>query len=164
MGHYAKRFFCNGIVKDGLKLWYDMGNSNCYPLSGTSVFDLSESGYNGLLSNSAVYSAVGGGSVYFNNTRFVAYDSSLNYERTQAFSFGIWVYSNTINNSTSPIIVDNITSAVNRGYGLFDNKKYVPRNKYASTGVEVRYPINNTTPKEKVSWVHVNPTFLYICA
>ena len=44
---------------------------------------------------------------------------------------------------------------------LFDNKKYVPRNKYASTGVEVRYPINNTTPKEKVSWVHVNPTFLY---
>ena len=45
---------------------------------------------------------------------------------------------------------------------LFDNKKYVPRNKFTGNEVYIRYPIEDgSTPDERVSWVHVNPTFLY---
>ena len=45
---------------------------------------------------------------------------------------------------------------------LFDNKKYIPSTDYKGAEVSVVYPkTEGKKPNEKVSWVHVNPTYLY---
>lgn len=51
MGYYAKRFFGQqqGIVTDGLKLWLDASNPASYPGSGTTWYDLSGNGNNGIM-------------------------------------------------------------------------------------------------------------------
>lgn len=158
MGHYAKRFFGDGIVKDSLKLWYNMGNSNSYPGTGTTVYDLSASVYNGTLSNSVVYNSLGGGSVYFNNNGFVDCTSNFNFERTQAFSIGVWTYSDVSNNTTNTIIFDNITSSTNRGFGLFyasSKYKFVLRNTVTTNTVDVLTTSNSIHG----SWTYIIVTY-----
>lgn len=44
---------------------------------------------------------------------------------------------------------------------LFDNQKYIPRAEFEGNEIQMRYPIAGRTKEEKVSWVHVNPTFLF---
>ena len=45
---------------------------------------------------------------------------------------------------------------------LFDNKKFIPKDEYYDRSIRIIYPITDgAVPKEKVSWVHVNPAFLY---
>lgn len=54
------------VVQNGLVLYYDVGNSASYPGSGTTIFDLSPSGFHGTLVNGPTYSATNGGSLVFN--------------------------------------------------------------------------------------------------
>lgn len=49
-------------------LYYDPGDSNSYPGSGTTLFSLVTPQYNGTLFNSPTYEATGGGSFQFNGT------------------------------------------------------------------------------------------------
>ncbi len=49
-------------------LYYDPGDSNSYPGSGTTLFSLVTPQYNGTLFNSPTYGATGGGSFQFNGT------------------------------------------------------------------------------------------------
>ena len=46
---------------------------------------------------------------------------------------------------------------------LFDNKKFIPKDEYyEASGIRIIYPREDgSAPEEKVSWVHVNPAFLY---
>lgn len=45
---------------------------------------------------------------------------------------------------------------------LFDDQKYVPRTEFEGSEIQVRYPIaDGSSPNGRVSWVHVNPTFLF---
>lgn len=45
---------------------------------------------------------------------------------------------------------------------LFDNKKYMSTEKFDGTEIRLTYPLMaGTHPTEKVSWVHVNPAYLY---
>ena len=45
---------------------------------------------------------------------------------------------------------------------LFDNKQYVSTEKFDGAEIKITYPLTEgSKPKEKVSWVHVNPNYLY---
>lgn len=55
MSYYAKRFFgqkqIEDIITDGLVLWLDASNPSSYPGTGTTWFDLSGNGNNGVMVN-----------------------------------------------------------------------------------------------------------------
>lgn len=53
------------IVRDGLVLYLDAGNSKSYPGSGTTWYDLSGSGNNGTLINGPAYSSNSSGGMVF---------------------------------------------------------------------------------------------------
>lgn len=67
----------SAVAQQGLILNIDAGNSDSYPGTGTTWFDLSSSGLNGLLTNGASYDSADGGSIEFdgNNDR-VVFDSA----------------------------------------------------------------------------------------
>lgn len=56
------------VIQNGLVLYYDVGNSSSYPGTGTTIYDLSPSGYNGTLVNGPTYSSANGGSLVFDGT------------------------------------------------------------------------------------------------
>jgi hypothetical protein len=59
----------NSIVNKNLLLHIDAANSNCYPGSGTTLYDLSGWGNNGTMYNSPTFSSAdGGGSFNFNGS------------------------------------------------------------------------------------------------
>lgn len=49
-------FYSPKVVTDGLVFYLDAGNTKCYPGSGSTMYDLSNKGYNGSLQGSAVFS------------------------------------------------------------------------------------------------------------
>ena len=55
----------SNIVKNGLVLHLDAGQSSSYPGSGTTWTDLSGNGNNGTLTNGPTYSSANGGSIVF---------------------------------------------------------------------------------------------------
>jgi len=55
----------NIMVNQGLTLYLDATNPNCYPGSGTSIYDLSGYGNNGTLYNGVGYSSTYGGGLVF---------------------------------------------------------------------------------------------------
>ncbi len=61
----------SNIVTSGLILNLDAGNSTSYPGSGTTWFDRSGSGNNGMLINGPTFSATNGGALNFNGSNYV---------------------------------------------------------------------------------------------
>lgn len=57
-----------GIVTDGLIVHIDAGNFDSYPISGTTMYDLSGRGSNGTLTNGPVYTRDGGGAIDLDGT------------------------------------------------------------------------------------------------
>lgn len=55
----------SSIVNQGLTVYYDFSNPNCYPGSGTTAYDLSGYGYNGTLVNGVSYDTTSGGALIF---------------------------------------------------------------------------------------------------
>jgi hypothetical protein len=55
----------SSIVNQGLTVYYDFSNPNCYPGSGTTAYDLSGYGYNGTLTNGVSYDTTSGGALIF---------------------------------------------------------------------------------------------------
>ena len=53
------------IVTNGLVLFLDANNTNSYPGSGTSWYDLSGNGNTGTLTNGPTFSSVNGGTIVF---------------------------------------------------------------------------------------------------
>ena len=56
------------IVRDGLLLYLDAGNTKSYPGSGTTWYDLSPIKNNGIFTNGPIYSSLGGGSIEFDGS------------------------------------------------------------------------------------------------
>jgi hypothetical protein len=56
------------IVRDGLVLYLDAGNTKSYPGSGTTWTDLSGRGNTGTLTNGPTYNSTNGGSIVFDGT------------------------------------------------------------------------------------------------
>jgi hypothetical protein len=56
------------IVTNGLVLFLDANNTNSYPGSGTSWYDLSGNGNTGTLTNGPTFSSASGGSISFDGT------------------------------------------------------------------------------------------------
>jgi hypothetical protein len=85
----AKYLNDTSITTSGLTLHYDFGVASCYPGSGTSVTDLSPSGYAGTTVNSPSYSSTNGGGLVFNNSNtYIDIASSSNIiSGTAPFSF-----------------------------------------------------------------------------
>ena len=53
------------IVNQGLTVYFDVSNPNCYPGSGTTIYDLSGYSYNGTLVNGVSYDTTSGGALIF---------------------------------------------------------------------------------------------------
>ena len=57
-----------GVIKDGLVLHLDAGDTASYPGSGTTWTDLSGYGHNGTLVNGPTFSGAGGGAIVFDGS------------------------------------------------------------------------------------------------
>jgi hypothetical protein len=71
MSFNPKEFYekgSNKIIRTGLKLFLDAGNTSSYGGSGTTWTDISGNGYNGTLINGPTYSSGNGGSIVFDGT------------------------------------------------------------------------------------------------
>lgn len=87
--------FSPSIVTDGLVLCLDAANTKSYPGSGTVWTDLSRSQLNGTLTNGPTFNSGNGGSIVFDGVDDYVNcgnASSLNFERTNSFSFCFWIY------------------------------------------------------------------------
>ena len=74
------------------KVYWDFGNTNCYPGSGSSVFDLSGNSQTGTLVNTPTYTPLNGGGFIFATNKSVstAANSIFNYG-SGGFTCSIWV-------------------------------------------------------------------------
>ena len=78
------------IVRDGLVLCLDAGNTKSYPGTGTTWFDRSGNGYNGTLVNGPTFSSANGGSIFFDSIDdYVSYGTLLNIGNTFTLNFYI---------------------------------------------------------------------------
>jgi hypothetical protein len=78
------------IVTNGLVLNVDAGKSASYPGTGTTIYDLSGSGFTGTLVSSPTFSTLNGGSLVFNGSSYITRSSALN--TGQNFSVTAWIY------------------------------------------------------------------------
>jgi hypothetical protein len=78
------------IVTDNLILYVDPGKASSYPGTGTTINDLSGSGFTGTLVSSPTFSTLNGGSLVFNGSSYITRSSALN--AGQNFSVTAWIY------------------------------------------------------------------------
>lgn len=87
------------------KTFFDFGNSNCYPGSGSSVFDLSGNGRTGTMVNSPTYSGLNGGVFTLSTNRSISTATSSVYNfGSGGFAFSIWV--RFANVAATQVVVD----------------------------------------------------------
>jgi hypothetical protein len=77
------------ITRQGLIVYYDFGETNCYNGSGTNITDLSGVGNNGTLTNSPTYSTTDGGIITFNGSNHHIYRGSVINPPTTIFSMNV---------------------------------------------------------------------------
>ena len=107
------------IVTNGLVLFLDANNTNSYPGSGTSWYDLSGNGNTGTLTNGPTFSSVNGGTIVFDGIDDyvnVANASSLN---ASAQTISVWYNATTIPGRLATIIGKHDTAGSNNGYNLW---------------------------------------------
>lgn len=75
----------SSIVNQGLTAYYDFSNPNCYPGSGTTIYDLSGYGNNGTLTNGPTFSTTNGGALVFDGV-----DDYVQFTSTYAGTICFW--------------------------------------------------------------------------
>jgi hypothetical protein len=81
-----------GIVRDGLVLHLDAGNTDSYPGNGTTWTDLTTNGNNGTLTNGTTFDSANGGSILFDGTNdYVNLGSNSSYNLSNNFTLSCWV-------------------------------------------------------------------------
>jgi len=65
------------VPTNGLILYYDFTNSNCYPGTGSTVNDLSGNSYNGTLINNPTYTSNDGGALIFSGAQQITLPQTL---------------------------------------------------------------------------------------
>ena len=90
----APRYSRPSIVSDGLSLCLDAGDSNSYPGTGTTWFDLSGNGRNATINGSPTYS-----NGYFSgisDSNYFSLSNSGLVPRTNDFTYSCWIYFNAV--------------------------------------------------------------------
>jgi hypothetical protein len=75
----------SSIVNQGLTVYYDFSNPNCYAGSGTTIYDLSGYNNNGTLINGPTFSTDGGGALVFDGV-----DDYVQFTSTYAGTICFW--------------------------------------------------------------------------
>ena len=102
------------LINDSLMLSLDAANTNSYPGSGTTWFDMSDKGNNGTLQNGAVFDSGNKGTISLDGTNDridVAYSPTLEFSNG-LISSEIWVYVDSLSNSF-PLIAKRGNGATN---------------------------------------------------
>jgi hypothetical protein len=83
--------FNNSIVTDGLTMHLDAGNKNSYIGNGTTINDLTSSGYNGTFTNGPTYS---NGYITFDGVDdYITMGTAMDFATyTAGFTIDLWVY------------------------------------------------------------------------
>lgn len=126
----ARYINVSNIITEGLKLWLDAGNTLSYPGSGTVWNDLSGNGNNGTLVNGVAYSTANGGVMSFDGVNdYVNLGLNFDYERTQPFTMGEWIYCKS--NGTFVSLIGNQASTPYSGRGFYGGIEYQTSNRVA---------------------------------
>jgi hypothetical protein len=113
-------FYSTGLVTSNRVFHVDAGIAASYPGSGTTWTDLSPSATNVTLTNGPTYSSSGGGSIVFdgsNDYGDIGNVTSLQFERTNAFSISTWI-KHTYTGANANIISKQQNSPPYTGWGL----------------------------------------------
>jgi len=89
------------IVTDGLVLHLDAGNRKSYPLSGSTIYDLSGNGNNGTFGASTAaptFSGDNGGCLSFDGSNDYVVTGNSSITGNQSWSLSVWVSVNVIEN------------------------------------------------------------------
>jgi type II secretion system protein G len=89
------------IIKDGLVMYLDAGNTESYPGTGTTWFDLSGNSNNGTLVNGVSYNNDNRGFLNIGNTSKVDLGSSI--QNYSTFTTSFWVYFNFYDQREMPL-------------------------------------------------------------
>jgi hypothetical protein len=103
-------------VASDLRVWYDVGQLNSYPGTGTTLSDISGSGDHATLTNGPTYSSTNGGVLTFDRTDdYVISSSSANtvFNPTTGYTIGSWVYPEFNSTDFTDQIGANIAGRVN---------------------------------------------------
>ena len=103
------------IVRDSLKLYYDFSLSQCYPGSGTTVTDLSDTGNHGTLQASPVFTNTGYFTFASASSRYISTTTS--FTNPSPYSVGVW-FRTTATNGHPMIEFENAQTGT--GTTLFD--------------------------------------------
>jgi hypothetical protein len=145
------------IVTDGLVLYLDAANTKSYPTTGTTWNDLVGLN-NGTLTNGPTFSSDNGGSIVFDGVDdYVNYGNILNFERTDNFSFSIWVRANTLT-TFSTLIAKMDSSALGYYFAIETNGAlvFILRNTVSTNNLFVRTPQSQV---EVNRWYNLTVTY-----
>lgn len=107
------------LVTNGLVLFLDANNTNSYPGSGTSWYDLSGNGNTGTLTNGPTFNSANGGSIVFDGIDDyvnVANASSLN---ASAQTISVWYNATTVPGRSATIVAKHDTVGSYNGYHMY---------------------------------------------
>jgi hypothetical protein len=138
----------SGFVTGNLICHLDAGNTNSYPGSGTTWFDLSGNGNNGTLVGNPTFSSEGGGSFIFSSGRYVQLPSNILNVGSEGFAIEAWIRPTTIPGTNSPIFMSESPF----------NSTYVSLSLNNTTGVGINIggsiSFHNIIPKIN-EWAHI---------
>jgi hypothetical protein len=140
------------IVTNGLVLFLDANNTNSYPGSGTSWYDLSGNGNTGTLTNGPTFNSANGGSIVFDGIDDyvnVANASSLN---ASAQTISVWYNATVLPSRVATIVAKHDTFGSYNGYHM-----------YTANGTEIK--VGSTTyytgPNTGIAGVWYHLTLAY---
>jgi hypothetical protein len=93
-----------GPVTNGLLLYWDAGNLDSYPGTGTTIYDLSGNGNNGTLVNGVGYNQTNGGVLTFDGVDDRVRISQNNIFYNNAFTWEFWIKFDAFPNTYSGIV------------------------------------------------------------
>ena len=122
------------IVKDGLIFRVDAGNTNSYPGSGTTWFDLSPNANNGTLTNGPTFNSDNKGSIVFDGSNdYVDFGNSSTLNVGNSLSVCTWFYVGSTGSYQTMVSKVGTTAGVSTGW------------EFANSSGNIRITIRGTT-------------------
>jgi len=143
------------IVTNGLVLNVDAGKSASYPGTGTTIYDLSGSGFTGTLVSSPTFSTLNGGSLVFNGSSYITRSSALN--AGQNFSVTAWIYPTSLG-ARNAIVGNGYPYTTDNGwlFCICDNNFSLFQALFLSIGQNNVLKISNSYVFQLNKWSHVS--------
>jgi hypothetical protein len=155
------------IVRDGLVLVLDAGNTKSYPGSGTAWTDLSGNINNGTLTNGPTYDSANGGTIVFDGSNdYVSETSALSDSFLQGnWTISFWVNFDVITTSgtggNDKALLHHGSSSSNKGlhlvqrnskihFGLYGNDLTSSATVSTNTWYHVTFTLNNTSSAKQI--------------